>query len=514
MFFVLVFTTFPMVSEAFWKEKVTVGPPIYNAFLQPLGLGVFFLMGVGTLFGWKKSSDEQLKKNFMIPVGVGLAAFAIHLVFGKLLGHPAIVWSPPVYGGVMGKGLQAFNAVTPVLGSSLALFNVAVIVQEFTLLYRSRFKSGAEKTPKVLWYAGLFPGFLYSMASLPPTGRRRYGGYIVHLGIVLMFLGFTGKSWTVDREISMKQGETYQVERYTLKYAGPRMEVDNSKRMIFADVKVFEGGKEVATLSPAKFIYKKMPDSPTTEVATYATMRDDLYLVVGSINPETKVASLQIHINPLVSWIWIGCFFILLLGCIICMWPELEPGESRAWQAARGAGAITAAVILGIILALLPVPARAQTRPSQQSGSVHMENMEEKQLFGQLRCMCGTCPRELLSSCLCDDGYAGATQTRARLRERLAKGDSPESIIDDYVKEHGNGSLAIPPNSGVMRSIYAVPIVALLGTGVGLAVVLRRWRSNAGPTQGEKTSIEAAPAVAKRDAYDDRIDAELKDLDG
>ena len=78
MFFVLVFTTFPMVSEAFWNEKVTVGPPIYNAFLQPLGLGVFFLMGVGTLFGWKKSSDDQLKKNFMVPVGAGLAAVALH----------------------------------------------------------------------------------------------------------------------------------------------------------------------------------------------------------------------------------------------------------------------------------------------------------------------------------------------------------------------------------------------------------------------------------------------------
>src|SRR6185312_9335725 len=106
MFFVLVFTTFPMVSEAFWKEKVTVGPPIYNAFLQPLGLG----------------------------------AIALHFLLGKVVGYPAVVWSPPVYGGVMGKGLQAFNAITPVLGFSLAMFNIAVIVQEFSLLYRSRIK--------------------------------------------------------------------------------------------------------------------------------------------------------------------------------------------------------------------------------------------------------------------------------------------------------------------------------------------------------------------------------------
>ncbi len=516
MLFVLVFTTFPMITEAFLKEKVSVGPPIFNAFLQPVGLTVFFLMGVGTLFGWKKSSDAQLRKNFMVPVAVFFGAIGIHFAFGKLLGFPAVVWAPPLYGGIMGKGLQAFNAITPVLGFSLALFNAAVIVQEFVLLYRSRLKTGVEKTPKVLWYIGLLPGFVYSMASLPASGRRRYGGYIVHMGIVLMFLGFTGKSWTVDRETTIKQGDTYQVERLTIKYVGPRMEVDNTKRMVFADVKVYEDGKEVGKLTPAKFIYKKMPDSPTTEVAMFHSIRDDLYLVVGSINPETKVASLQIHLNPLVGWIWFGCL-VLIFGSFICMWPELEPQESRAWQIARGAGAVATSITLGIVLALLPVPAFAQSGPSQQSGSVHLENDQEKQVFGALRCMCGTCPRELLSSCACDDGPDGATQTRARLRARLAKGDTPEQIIDDYVKQYGSASLAIPPNTGVMRAIYAVPIMALVGTGVGLAVVLRRWRSNTdGPTPpggGKKTGAPST-AEAKRDSYDERIDAELKDLDG
>ncbi|MDB5219085.1 MAG: Cytochrome c heme lyase subunit CcmF, partial [Myxococcaceae bacterium] len=511
MLFVLVFTTFPMITEAFLKEKVSVGPPIFNAFLQPVGLTVFFLMGVGTLFGWKKSSDTQLKKNFMIPVGMFFGAVGVHFAFGKWLGFPAVVWSPPLYGGVMGWALQAFNAITPVLGFSLAIFNAAVIVQEFVLLYRSRLKTGVEKTPKVLWYMGLLPGFIYSMASLPASGRRRYGGYIVHMGIVLMFLGFTGKSWTIDRETTIKQGDSYQVERLTIKYVGPRMEVDNTKRMVFADVKVYEDGKEVGKLSPAKFIYKKMPDSPTTEVAMFHSIRDDLYLVVGSINPETKVASLQIHLNPLVGWIWFGCL-VLIFGSFICMWPEFEPQESRVWQVARGAGAIATSITLGIILALLPVPAFAQTGASQHSGSVHVDDMKEKQVFGQLRCMCGTCPRELLDSCACSTADA----TRDRLRVRLARGDTPESIIDDYVKENGTASLAIPPNTGAMRAIYAVPIVALVGTGVGLAVVLRRWRSNAAlPSEdGKKTPAPSATAQAKRDVYDERIDAELKDLDG
>ncbi|MBX3185929.1 MAG: cytochrome c biogenesis protein CcsA [Labilithrix sp.] len=504
MFFVLVGTTFPMVSEALWKEKVTVGPPHFNAWLQPLGLMVFFLMGAGTLFGWKKSSTEQLKKNFMLPVGAGLVAMALHFALGKTLGHPAVVWSPPVYAGPMGTALQAFNAYTPVLGVSLAIFNAAVIVQEFWLLYASRFKTGAEKTPKAFWYAGLLPGFVYSMASLPPTGRRRYGGYLVHLGIVFMFLGFTGKSWTFDQETSMKPGQTHQVERLTIQYVGPRMEVDNNKRMIFADIRVMEGGKEIGKLSPAKFIYKKMPDSPTTEVAMLHSVRDDLYLVVGSINPETKVASLQIHLNPLVGWIWFGAL-ILIFGSIICMWPELEPEESRVWRAVRGAGAIAASTTLGVCLALLPVPAFAQGNASQHSGTVTIDDMKEKQVFGQLRCMCGTCPRELLSSCACST----ADQTRERLRMRLARGESPEKIIDDYVNEYGTASLAIPPNQGAMRAIYAVPIVALIGGGVGLGVLLRRWRASSADAEAKKE-----PAAPKHDAYDDRIDAELRDLDG
>jgi cytochrome c-type biogenesis protein CcmF len=248
----------------------------------------------------------------------------------------------------------------------------------------------------------------------------------------------------------------------------------------------------------------------------FHSIRDDLYLVVGSINPQTKVASFQIHLNPLVGFIWFGCFLILIPGCILCMWPELEPQESRVWQAARGAGAIAASITLGVILALLPAPAYAQSNASQQSGSVHIANDKEKQVFGALRCMCGTCPRELLNSCACDDGYDGATQTRARIRLRLAKGDSPEQIIDDYVKEFGTASLAIPPNTGAMRAIYAVPIVALVGTGVGLAVVLRRWRGAATlpADAGKKSPAPDAEAIAKRDAYDERIDAELRDLDG
>jgi cytochrome c-type biogenesis protein CcmF len=519
MLFILVATTFPMVSEALWNEKVTVGPPYYNAWMQPLGLTVFLLMGVGTLFGWKKTSREALKRAFVAPTTAALAAVAAHFALGARLGFPAVVWSEPIYSGALGAALRAFNAYTPVLGFALVAFNVAVIVQELVFLYRSQSRAGERgrgllsQVPapfRPLAALLLLPTWL---VGLPSTGRRRYGGYVVHLGIALMFLGFTGKSWTVDRELTMTPGQTYAIhtspnsddglERYQVQYVGPRMELDNAKRMIFADVRVLDGGKEVGKLTPAKFVYKKMPESPTTEVSMLHSIRDDLYLVVGSINPETKSASLQIHLNPLVSWIWFGAI-VLMFGSVVCMWPELVPGESRAWRVARGTAAVAASTTIGVVLALLPVPAFAQPTASQHAGSVQIDDPREKAVFGKLRCMCGTCPRELLSSCACST----ADRTRERLRARLAKGESAESIIDDYTAEYGTAALAIPPDKGAMRAIYVAPLFAIAGGGMGLAFVLRRWRAN-----GAAKDASASSPTGARDAYDDRIDAELKDLD-
>jgi cytochrome c-type biogenesis protein CcmF len=516
MFFVLVATTFPMISEALWNEKVTVGPPYYNAWVQPIGLTIFLLMGVGTLFGWKKTSDDALKRAFRAPILVLVLAAILQFAFGAAVGFPAIVWSDPLYSGALGQILRGFNAFTPVMGFSLAAFNATIIVQEFVLLFRARQRSGANKdTPSILWYLGLVPGFLYSLITLPPPSRRRYGGYIVHLGIVLAFIGFTGRSWTIDRETAMSPGQQYQVERYTLDYVGPRMEVDNNKRMVFADIRVMENGRYRGQLTPAKFIYKKLPESPTTEVAMLHSVRDDLYLIVGTINPSTKVATLQIHVNPLVSWIWFGCI-VLIFGSIVTMWPQLEPQESRAWAFARGASAVATSVMIGLLIALLPAPAFAQAQGGSSlmaSGTVRIDTPQERALFSSLRCMCG-CARDLLSTCGCGPAEA----TRDELRGKLARGETVEQIIAEYRNEYGVEALSTPPNTGALRAIYAVPLVAIFGGAVGLAATIRRWRmrelrSDASPSKPSDAGT-GGQIDATRDKYDARLEEELKDLDG
>jgi cytochrome c-type biogenesis protein CcmF len=329
-----------------------------------------------------------------------------------------------------------------------------------------------------------------------------------------MFLGFAGQSWNVDREASLIPGESYGIEDYRLTYVGSRMEVDNNKRMVFADVDVYRRGVYEGRLSPAKFIYKKQPDSPTTEVAIRHGLRDDIYVIVGSINATTKVAAFQFHLNPLVSWIWIGCI-VLIFGSVICMWPQLEFGESRVWAGARGLAATAASVTLGIMLAATPT-ARAQGTSSLHSGTVHIENDLERGIFEHLRCMCGGCERLPLSSC----GCSTAEDARERVREKIRAGETREQILQEYASAdwplspgeqvHGADSVNIPANRGVLRAIYVVPVVAITVGGAGLARLMRRWRRGGSePNQRGKGESPAEP----RDAYDARLDDELKDLD-
>ncbi len=522
MLFVLVATTFPMISEALWNEKVTVGPPYYNAWVQPLGILIFAMMGCGTLFGWKKTSKEAFRRAARIPVAAFVTTFVLHLAIGKAIGFPAVVFSPPIYPGALGSILRGFNAVTPLLAVSLAAFNISITIQEFVLLFRARAKTEAkngerrEGSPVVR--ALLFPvTFVTTLLTMSLSSRRRYGGYLAHLGLAVMILGFTGKSWNVDHETTLSPGQTYQIDDYTLTYVGKRMEVDNAKRMVFADVQVSQKGKDRGVLHPAKFIYKKAPESPTTEVSMMHSIRDDLYLVVGTVNPETGVASLQIHENILVPWIWFG-FMILFFGSIVCMWPEAVPEESRSWRMVRGLAGTTGSMIFGVVLATMPMDAHAQMAgtSSLHAGTVQIDDPTEKEIFTGLRCMCGGCARDLLSSCACE----WAQSAREKVRARLKAGDAKDAIVLDYAKEYGNSSLAIPPNTGGLRAIYMLPLGLIAVGGVAMFIVVRRWsRTKAAPKGragdgGNGASGDGSSKPTQKDEYDARLDEALKDLDG
>jgi cytochrome c-type biogenesis protein CcmF len=509
MLFVLIATTFPLVTGALWNETVTVGPLYYNAWVPPIGLTIYVLMGVGTLFGWKKTSPAALGRAIRFPLAAFVLAGALQLVLGGTFGLPPVVWAEPVYTGVVGRGLRAFNAWTPVLGLSLAAFNATVIAQEFALLFRARRRSSAGKgTPAFLWYAGILPGFFHTLFTLPPPSRRRYGGYIVHLGVVMAFVGFTGRAWTIDREASLAPGQTFHVGQYDLTYQGPRVEADVNRRTVFADLHVSSGGNDLGALHPAKAFYAKSPEAPVTQVSMHRSIGEDLYVIVGTVNLETRVATLQVHVNPLVSWIWYGTL-VLIFGTVVCMWPRLAPDPYGAWAYGRNLATAAATLSFALLLALFSAPAYAQGgMDDMHSHTVRILNDHERDVFASLRCMCG-CPRDLLSTCSCESAEAA----REAIRKQLLAGMTKEQILLAYQQANGVASLAVPPDAGALRAIYAVPLVAIVGGAAGLGFLVRRWRARGGRRRAV-TSVGLVAATDAQDAeYDARLDAELRDLD-
>ncbi len=381
--FILVATLFPKLSEWFTGETVTVGPPFFNRWMAPVGLLIFALMGLAPLFGWRKTSNSSLKKAFAWPSAATLLAIVLHVSFGKALGFPAIVPAEN-FGGALGTLVQYFESVLPLVTIALVAFNLAVVVQEFVRGVKAR--RSKQESKESVWVA---------LFRVVERSRRRYGGYIVHVGITLMFIGFVGSAWRIDREATMLPGEAYRIGNYELTYVGPRMcpgsarcspeeQADLSKRMIFADLDVTRNGQPIGRVSPAKFIFHQQPENPTTEVSMVRGFRDDLYTVVGTINPQTKRATFQFHVNPLVTWIWLG-LLVLIGGASISLWPELSFKEFGAWGYVRTAAGATAAVAFAVWVAMSPTTAYAASRGQPRAASPPSQQVSTGISLGRLQ---------------------------------------------------------------------------------------------------------------------------------
>jgi cytochrome c-type biogenesis protein CcmF len=345
MFFIMIATLFPKLSEWVWRESVVVGPPFFNRWAAPLGLIIFFLMGASPLLGWRRTSVRTLKKNFIAPGLAMVTIGALHVALGSRWGCPAFVARDITAPGLLGIVTQKLASSAPLITVVLAAMNIAVITQEVVLGLRARLAASVQRDAP--------ESILVGLSRLIAKNRRRYGGYVVHLGITAMFIGFLGTVWSLTREASLTPGQSVVVGDFTLTYTGPRMcpgsrecsdeeNADTTKRMVFADMQVKKGSRALGRLSPAKFIYHRMPGSPTTEVGLRRALLADLYVVVGSANAETKRAEFQVHVNPLVSWIWIGVL-VLILGTSVSIWPEVSWGALGVWVLTRSSLRVEAA---------------------------------------------------------------------------------------------------------------------------------------------------------------------------
>ncbi len=288
-------TMFPVISEAVRGVKITVGPPFFNKVNAPLGLILLFLMGVGPVIAWRRASWAHLKRTFATPVLTGLAAGAICFI-GGIRNYWAIV------------------------SFSLIFFVLATISVEFWRGARAR-------------QAMVGDNFLRALAQLTSRNRRRYGGYIIHVGIVMIFVAITGTSiFRTEKQITLNEGETFEIGGYELRYDGLEERDSLHISYLMAVLEVYEGGQHVDTLKPEKRFYKK-PEQPTTEVAIRSTLGSDLYLVLGSYDAETKMATILAYLNPLIGFLYWGGI-VLTLGTVVVIWPQPVTAPAVAYSTA------------------------------------------------------------------------------------------------------------------------------------------------------------------------------------
>jgi cytochrome c-type biogenesis protein CcmF len=415
------------------------------------------------------------------------------------MGYPPIVDPTEIYDTNTGKVLAWMSAVAPVVSFATCAFVLASVGQEFWRGVRVRMNKGE--------------GVGTALFRLVSKGRRRYGGYIVHIGIVLMFIGFTGAAYDVEQEKALRPGETMSIGKHTVRYDQPRMEADPNKRMIFTDMTLLDpSGSEKGQVAPAKFIYRTHPQMPTTEVAIRSRPSEDVYVIMSTVDPSSRRGTFRIIIRPLVAWIWLGGI-VLLLGAIVGMWPTgrelLREEEARARPKRFRFSPATAAVALAIALATVMAwvgvaAAQDDTSSTLHAGTVVLNNPTERQLFGRLLCQCGDCARLPLDTCAC--GWAD--DKRAEVRELLAAGVEPTKIQDSYRAQYGAAALAIPSDKGLDRALWAVPIAAMV-FAIGVVVAIgRRWQR-----RGTKVQAPSEAAAAGELKYDSRLDEELRRLE-
>ena len=274
-------TLFPVISEWASGEKISVDAPYFNKVNIPIGLALLFLTGVGPLVAWRRSSVDALKRAFLWP----LVAMAVCMVGLFLAGaqHP--------------YALMCFG---------LCMFVTATISIEFWKGTR------AIMAKDNLNLAG-------AAVELTHRNTRRYGGYIVHMGIVLMFIGFAGKAFDKDRTVEVKPGASFKLGNYELKIKELKQGENENYAWDHAVVEATKNGSFYAELKPERRIYRASK-SNTTEVAIKRSLIEDLYLSFAGLTQDGEKAIIQAYVFPLVMWVWIG-YWVLLIGTLVCLVP-------------------------------------------------------------------------------------------------------------------------------------------------------------------------------------------------
>ena len=321
-FTVLLGTVFPLVVEAARGDRVSVGAPYFDMVSAPIGLLLLFLMGVGPALPWGRASGEMLRKRFAVPAAVGLAVVAATLALGV-------------------------RQVYPVLTFGLAGFVVATIVDEFRKGMDARRRISGARGPKALW-------------ELLMKNRRRYGGYVVHFGIVVIVVAISvSRTWRFEREVTVNRGQEARVGDYQVRLDEVWGEDQPQRYVVGSTFTVLQDGEPLGQLRPRLNFYPNS-DQPIATPAVRSSPEEDLYLTLLAYDSEEgRHATLRAIVNPGVPWLWIGGL-IVGLGAVLAIWPR--PGR-KGRQVALPHRAPAARAIPTAKRPMGPQPTTATERP-------------------------------------------------------------------------------------------------------------------------------------------------------
>jgi len=303
-FAVLWGTVFPILSEWAGKPKITVGPPFFNTVNVPLGLLLLALTGVGPLIAWRRASVSNLRRQFTAPAVSGLVV-AVALIAAGMRDVYALV------------------------AYYLCGFVAATIVQEFYKGVRAR---------QSIHNESVFTGFVRLVAR----NRRRYGGYIVHAGIVMLFAAFAGLAFRTEHDISLRAGESFSVKDpygHQWKFVSQGVSYFNrpDRDVLAVGLEAFRDGKRIGIIPTEKRQYvdtQRQPlFNPITEVGIRSSAKLDTYVVLAGYVRDKDVAEMRVTFNPLVVWVWIGGF-LMMIGGLVVMWPQAERRKPQGGYAA------------------------------------------------------------------------------------------------------------------------------------------------------------------------------------
>jgi len=497
-FFVLFAVMFPTLTEAVTGERITLGPPFFNQWMPPIGLILMFLTGTGPLLAWRKSTLSNIRDQFVWPT---VAAIVTAVTWVALTINSAAIMANVWMSGAC---------------FALCAFVTGTMVQEYWRGTNVRRKASGSD-------------FVTALIGLVSKNKRRYGGYIVHMGIVLIMVGFAGRSYEIESLVSLLPGQQTTLGQYAVRYDALKVTDDGQKQMITAHVTVLKDGHEIDRLEPARWFYRKHEGQPTTEVGIHRSLIEDFYVTLGAYETGTQTAHLELHVNPLVNWVWLG-FGVMAIGTGIALLPETVFSFALAKLPAAGATATTAVLLL---MLFVPVRLKADTTIAQADTTIAQADTTiaqadttiaqvdtaapkgqmvtpdaipalESDLQGQIMCMCGGC-RSALNDCPMPTCHSKVPE-KELLHKLVADGQSRDAIIATFVKEYGGQDVLLEPiDQGFNRLAWLVPYLA---GAVGVVLVgvtaVRLTRKRDG------TDAETAP---KDPALEERLDDELRDLD-